>query len=102
MAGTGHEHSAAERLLEVAIPAQNFICRVPTFAAAAHIVKHSDALATLPQKLAHGLAADLDLQVLATPLHLPQLKLGQYWHERYHRDPANRWLRTVIHSLFAE
>jgi DNA-binding transcriptional LysR family regulator len=102
MAGTGHEHSAAERLLEVAIPAQNFICRVPTFAAAAHIVKHSDALATLPQKLARGLAADLDLQVLATPMHLPQLKLGQYWHERYHRDPANRWLRTVIRSLFAE
>jgi DNA-binding transcriptional LysR family regulator len=102
VAGTGHEHAAAERHLEAAIPAANILCRVPTFTGAAHIVKHTDALATLPHRLALSLAADLDLQVLPAPLALPQLELGQYWHERYHRDPALQWLRTVFRELFSD
>jgi DNA-binding transcriptional LysR family regulator len=24
------------------------------------------------------------------------------WHERYHADPANRWFRQAIASLFLE
>lgn len=101
VAGTGHHFAAAERALESVVPPGNVVCRVPSFTAAAHIVRHSDALATLPKKLAVRLAADLGLRTVATPLALPPMEIGQHWHERYHRDPANRWMRGVLRALFA-
>ena len=50
--GTGHAHKLAERAVEAAIPAQNIICRVPIFIAAAVIAKHTNAIATLPMSIA--------------------------------------------------
>lgn len=101
VAGTGHHYEAAERALEAVVPAHNVVCRVPSFTAAAHIVRHSDALATLPRKLAQRLAADLGLRTVATPVELPPMEVAQHWHERYHRDPANMWMRGVLRALFA-
>jgi DNA-binding transcriptional LysR family regulator len=98
--GTGHEHVSAERMLESAIPRENIICRVPMFAAAAHIAKHSDAVATLPRTLAESMAADLDLRLIEPPIELPQMELAQYWHDRVHRDPGNQWIRSVFRALF--
>lgn len=98
--GTGHEHLAAEHLLEAAIPRENIVCRVPMFAAAAHIVNRSDAVATLPQSLAETMAADLGLQLVALPLKLPPMEIALYWHDRFHRDAGNQWMRSVFHKLF--
>lgn len=102
VAGTGHHYGATERALESVVAPQNVVCRVPSFTAAAHIVRHSDALATLPKKLAYRLAADLGLRTVATPVELPLMDIGQHWHERYHRDPGNRWMRGVLRALFAD
>jgi DNA-binding transcriptional LysR family regulator len=98
--GTGHEHVSAERLLEAAIPAENFVCRIPMFAAAAHIAKHSDTVVTLPRTLAEAFAADLDLQLVTPPIDLPRMEIGQYWHDRYHREPGNQWIRSVFRTLY--
>jgi DNA-binding transcriptional LysR family regulator len=98
--GTGHDSIAAERVLEAAIPRQNIVCRIPMFAAAAHIACHSDVIATLPRTFAHALARDLDLQLVEVPIELPPLELAEYWHERYHRDPGNMWIRAAFRNLF--
>jgi len=29
----------------------------------------------------------------------PTFAIKQHWHERYHHDPANRWLRSVVSDL---
>jgi DNA-binding transcriptional LysR family regulator len=100
--GTGHDYVAAERVLEAAIPRQNIVCRIPMFAAAAHIAKHSDAITTLPRTMARSVARDLDLQLVEVPIELPPLQIAEYWHERYHRDPGNRWIRTAFRDLFLE
>ena len=50
--GTGHAHQQAERAIEAAVPAENIICRVPLFTAAAVIAQHSDVIATLPASVA--------------------------------------------------
>jgi DNA-binding transcriptional LysR family regulator len=97
--GWGHHYAATEQMLEEAIPPPNVICRVPTFTTAAHIVKHSDALTTMPCGVARSLAADLGLAVFDTPLALPELEVGQYWHEKYHRDSGNQWLRAVLREV---
>jgi len=36
-----------------------------------------------------------------TPVKMPRLDVSQYWHERFHRDPGNQWIRSVFASLFA-
>ncbi len=98
--GTGHAHRAAERALEAAIPDENIICRVPMFIGAAVLARHTDAVATLPWSIATVLARDLDLRLMSPPIALPKIDICQYWHERFHRDAGNQWIRSVFVSLF--
>jgi DNA-binding transcriptional LysR family regulator len=98
--GTGHAHKLAERAIETTVPPDNIICRVPSFVAAAVIAKHINAVATLPRSIATVLADDLNLEVVRPPIKLPKIEISQYWHNRFHRDPGNRWIRAVFSSLF--
>src|SRR5215468_5266219 len=99
-AGTGHANQLAERAVEAAVPADNIVCRVPLFTAAAVVARHSDAIATLPASVASALADDLGLAILDPPIKLPRIEIYQYWHERFHRDPGNAWIRGVFARLF--
>ncbi len=101
-AGTGHSLQVIERALDAILPPRNIILRVPLLVAAAVVARHSDSVATLPRRIATLLAADLDLQVVSLPIDLPPIEIAQYWHERFHRDSGNRWLRSLFHRLFAE
>ena len=99
---TDHEYAAAARILEAALAPRTVLCQVPSFTAAAHLVLHTDALATMPRRLALSLAHDLGLHVADTPLALPTLRLGLYWHEQGHRDPAGRWFRNWARGVLAD
>ena len=100
ISGSGHAHQLAERALEAAIPPENIICRIPMFVGAAIVAGHTDAVATLPLSVATVLAKDLDLQVITPPLKLPNIDIFQYWHDRFHRDPGNQWIRSIFKALF--
>jgi DNA-binding transcriptional LysR family regulator len=102
ISGSGHAHQLAERALEAAVPPENIICRIPMFIGAAVVAKHTDAVATLPLSVAAVLAKDLDLQVITPPIKLPKIDIYQYWHERFHRDPGNQWIRSIFKSLFGK
>ena len=98
--GTGHAHKLAERAVEAAIPPEHIICRVPIFIAAAVIAKHTDAIATLPLSIATVLAEDLNLEIIRPPIKLPKIEIFQYWHSRFHREPGNKWIRSIFSDLF--
>jgi DNA-binding transcriptional LysR family regulator len=100
-AGTGHAHQQVERALERAIPVEKIVCRVPTFMAAAFAASRTDTVATLPAGIAAELAAPLGLAVLTTPVRMPRIDVSQYWHERFHREPGNQWIRGVFARLFS-
>jgi DNA-binding transcriptional LysR family regulator len=100
LAGSGHAHQIMQRALEAAIPRENVVCKVPTFIGAAVLAKHTDALTTLPASVVTVLAKDLDLQIITPPIKLPRIDIFQYWHERFHRDPGNQWIRSVFKALF--
>ena len=100
--GTGHGIQLGESALELAIPAQNITIRVPGFTAAAMVAKHTDAIVTLPSPLAAVLALELDLQLIKPPIKLPKFEIGLYWHERFHREPGNQWIRSLFHQEFGE
>ena len=48
---------------------------------------------------ARGLSARV---VLRIPHFLATFDVKQFWHERLHADPAHRWFRRVMVSLFKD
>jgi DNA-binding transcriptional LysR family regulator len=98
---TGHAaHLETQRMLTRAIAPSNILLQVPSFIAAAVVAAQTDGVATLPANLAGIVATPLGMNVFRTPVALPRIEIAQYWHERYHRDPAHRWLRSVTLALF--
>jgi DNA-binding transcriptional LysR family regulator len=99
---TGHAaHGTAQRVLAAQIPPANIMLRVPSFIAGAIVAAETDGLTTLPANLAKRLAGPLGLAAFETPIALPRIEITQYWHERYHRDPAHRWFRSITSELFS-
>jgi DNA-binding transcriptional LysR family regulator len=98
---TGHAaHGTAQRVLTSQIAPGNIMLRVPSFIAGAIVAAETDGLTILPANLAKRLAGPLGLTAFETPIALPRIEITQYWHERYHRDPAHRWFRSITSELF--
>jgi DNA-binding transcriptional LysR family regulator len=76
------------------------LLRVPSFIAGAIVASQTDGVATLPANLADSIARPLGLVAFKTPIALPRIEIAQYWHERYHRDAAHRWIRAKTFELF--
>jgi DNA-binding transcriptional LysR family regulator len=97
---TGHgAHQAAQRAQEAAIASDSVLIRVPSFVAAAVVASRSDGVAVVPANLARALTG-LGLVAFRPPIATPPIQVAQYWHERYQRDPAHRWLRAACLALF--
>lgn len=100
--GTGHAHAQAERAVQASVPERRIVCRVPTFLTAAFIASRSDAIVTLPAAMGESIAEQLNLRLFKPPIRLPVIDVAQYWHERFHREPGNRWIRNTFVDLFKE
>jgi DNA-binding transcriptional LysR family regulator len=97
----GHAHQLAERAIEGAIRSERIVCRVPTFVTAAFVASRTDAIATVPATMAAEFAKPLGLRQFRPPMKMPRIDVSQYWHERFHREPGNEWIRGVFASLFS-
>jgi len=96
--GTGH--GVVEKILEARGIQRRVGLAVPSFLGIASIITTLDYLAVLPEQLARHLASAGNIKVLPLPFSIPSYYIMQHWHERYTQDPASRWLRSVIASLF--
>ncbi len=75
---------------------------LPGFLGLSAILSTSDLVATLPRHIGETLAQAAGLRMLPCPVAIEGFTVKQYWHTRYHQDPANRWLRGVCSELFAK
>lgn len=73
---------------------------LPGFLGLSAILLSSDLIATLPRHIGETLARAAGLKVLPCPLPIDGFTVKQYWHTRFHQDPANRWLRAICTELF--
>lgn len=73
--------------------------RVPSFLAGAFVASGTDAIATLPARMAQFLAQKLNLFAFAPPINASLIQIDQFWHERFQQDEAHRWLRATIYQL---
>lgn len=73
---------------------------VPHFLLVPEIVARSDMISALPERLARGYAKQL--RIFEPPVELQKFTVGEMWHERNERDPAQQWLRDVLVELAQE
>jgi len=64
------------------------------------LITSSDLIATIPKRLAQSMRKFANIKVLPPPIPLSKYKVTLYWHERFHRDPGNEWLRAIFIKLF--
>ena len=69
---------------------------VPHFLLAPHLGAGSDLVVTLGARVAEAFADILPLRVIDPPVKLPGIEMRMYWHERHHRDPAQKWIRELV------
>jgi len=97
----GHAaHRFLDQRLSSRLEPDRIHVRVPNFLTSAFVASRTDAIGTMPAKLAEYLAEDFRLTLFPTPLPLPRIELSQFWHERVHNDEAHRWFRRAIYTLF--
>jgi DNA-binding transcriptional LysR family regulator len=97
---SGSGHQVLERGLIDAGVRNQIKVRLPQYLSAPHFVISSDLLWCAPAVMAETLAAHFPLRIKKLPIPLPEFEIALYWHDRYHRDPANKWLRDFIAGQF--
>jgi DNA-binding transcriptional LysR family regulator len=99
-AGTGH--GKVDELLQRSGVDRRVRLTVPHYVSVGHILQGSDMVATVPERLADRLIEPFDLVKVPHPAKLPDVAINVFWHAKYHRSPANRWLRGVVFDLFGD
>jgi DNA-binding transcriptional LysR family regulator len=99
-AGTGH--GIVDEILDKNSPQRKVKLTVPHFVAVGHILQSTDLVATVPERLAEKMIKPFNLKYVAHPIKLPQIAINLFWHAKYHKDPANQWLRSLIFDTHAD
>jgi DNA-binding transcriptional LysR family regulator len=97
--GTGHA-AAIERAF--ARHRLTFALAIPHFTAVPVIVSQTDYVVTVPRRLAMTFSNFPGIKMIDSPIKIPPFEIKQHWHERYHHDPANRWIRSLIAELLLQ
>lgn len=99
-AGTGH--GKVDELLQRSGVERTVRLTVPHYVSVGHILQASDLITTVPERLADRLLDHFGLAKVAHPAKLPDIAINVFWHAKYHRSPANRWLRGILFDQFSD
>jgi DNA-binding transcriptional LysR family regulator len=98
---TGHgAHEQLEEAMLRRLAPETIQLRVPSFVSCALVTCETEAIGTLPERLATYLVRELPLAMFKTPVQLPRIEIAQVWHERVNHDAGHRWLRERIFRIF--
>ena len=101
VSSTGSGHRVIEEALERHGLTLRIALRVPHFTVVPMVLERTDLLLTLPSRVARVYEQGGRFKSLPPPVTIPPADVGVHWHERFDRDPGNRWLRELILELFA-
>jgi DNA-binding transcriptional LysR family regulator len=99
-AGTGH--GKVDELLKRSGVERNIRLTVPHFVGVGHILQATDLVATVPERLAQRLIEPFGLACVSHPATLPEVAINVFWHAKYHKEPANQWLRSLVFDTFVD
>ena len=95
--GTGH--AIVDKVLASKRYDRRIVLKVPSFLGVARLVASTELLVIVPRRLGEALAQQERVLVLPPPVPLPPFAVKQHWHERFHLDAGNAWLRATLASL---
>ena len=98
-AGTGHEAAIASAVAKHRL---RISLTLPHFMALPLLLSQTDYVVIVPRRLALALAGYDNLRIIESPIKIPSFEIKQLWHERYHHDPANQWMRALVSELFLQ
>lgn len=98
----GYVHERLDQWLEQQKVPRTGKLYVPYFLSLPPVIARSDLLVIMASRLAKAYAEMLPLKIMPPPVKLPSYDTRLFWHERFHRDPANRWLRGLYIDLFGD
>lgn len=78
------------------------VLKVPNFLGVARIVAQTELLVIVPRRLGEALAHQERVRVFDPPVSLPSFAVKQHWHERFHADAGNAWLRRTLAELLRQ
>jgi DNA-binding transcriptional LysR family regulator len=76
--------------------------RVPTYAVLPTILARTDLIALVPSTAGRAMFPGNDIAYVQPPFTLPEITVATVWHERSDADPALRWLRDEVATLFED
>jgi DNA-binding transcriptional LysR family regulator len=59
-------------------------------------------VATVPERFAQRMVEPFGLSYVSHPASLPEVAINLFWHAKYHKDPANQWLRGLLFEMYAD
>jgi DNA-binding transcriptional LysR family regulator len=98
--GHGSQESVVDKAFWSAGVARRVAVRVAHTMGITSIISKTDLLVVVPHRLALACMALGDVTVLDLPIEIPRFPIAQYWNERFHGDPGNRWLRGMFARLY--
>jgi DNA-binding transcriptional LysR family regulator len=100
--GHGHQENAVEQVFVDAGLPRRVAVRAAHAMGVTSIVSSTDLLVVVPSRLAAACRELADVSILPLPVDIPSFQIKQHWHERFHRDPGNCWLRRLVAELFQD
>jgi DNA-binding transcriptional LysR family regulator len=93
-------HSGVEEMLARMKMSDRIVMRVRHFGALPEIALTTDMLAIVPDMYARSLQQRHDLSTWELA-DAPAYEVRLVWHASTEKDPAHRWMRALVHELFA-
>jgi DNA-binding transcriptional LysR family regulator len=93
-------HSSVEQMLARMKLVERIVLRARHFGALPDLALNTDLLAIVPTMYAENLRQRNAFRVWRLP-HAPVYEVRLVWHASTERDPAQQWMRALLHQLFA-
>lgn len=98
--GTGH--SIVDKTLAMHGVHREVVLHLSSFLGVARVVAETELLVVVPKMLGITIQMQEQVRMLNLPFDLPAYAVKQHWHDRFHAEPGNIWLRRTIADLFRD
>jgi DNA-binding transcriptional LysR family regulator len=92
-----------ETMIDEALAVRGYVrrvvLRVSSVLLLTYVIARSDLLAVIPEPLALTSSKTMPIEVFSLPFGVESIGVSMLWHDRLHRNPAHRWLRTSLRTI---
>jgi DNA-binding transcriptional LysR family regulator len=102
VATSGTGHSIVDKTLAMHGVHREVVLHLSSFLGVARVVAETELLVLVPKMLGITIQMQEQVQILPLPFDIPSYAVKQHWHDRFHAEPGNIWLRRTVADLFRD